>query len=44
LLAANRFIPLGAPVRWSLARSDLGGFIENSLSVHPLFALSTAPI
>ena len=44
LLAANRFIPLGAPVRWSLVRADVVGFTENPWARHPLFALSRAPM
>lgn len=44
LTAANYFIPLGAPIRWSQVRADVEGFIENSWNVHPLFPLSRAPI
>ena len=44
LLADNTFIPLGAPVRWSLVRANLAGFAENPLGVHPLFPLSGAPM
>ena len=44
LLADNTFIPLGAPVRWSLVRANLTGFAENPLAVHPLFPLSGAPM
>ena len=44
LTAANTYIPLGAPVRWSLVRGEIGGFGENGWNVHPLFPLSRAPI
>ena len=40
LLAREVYIPLGAPVRWSLVRSGLEGFSENSWSRHPLYALA----
>ncbi|MEP2735021.1 MAG: ABC transporter substrate-binding protein [Erythrobacter sp.] len=38
------FIPFGAPIRWSLVRSDVTGFEENPWGIHPLFPLSGAPI
>lgn len=44
LLAANRYIPLGAPIRWSLVRADIEAFSENPWGIHPLFPLSRAPI
>ena len=40
LIAQEVYIPLGAPVRWSLVRSGLAGFSENSWSRHPLYALA----
>ena len=40
LIAQEVYIPLGAPVRWSLVRSGLEGFSENSWSRHPLYALA----
>lgn len=40
LLSREVFIPLGAPVRWSLVRSGLEGFSENPWSRHPLYALA----
>ena len=43
LTKLNRFIPLGAPIRWSLVRAGNTGFVENQLAVHPLFPLSRAP-
>ena len=44
LNAAEAFIPLGAPLRWSLVRGGVGGFSENRWGRHPLFSLATAPI
>ncbi|MEX0341250.1 MAG: ABC transporter substrate-binding protein, partial [Erythrobacter sp.] len=44
LLAANLYIPLGAPIRWSLVRADIDAFSENPWNIHPLFPLSRAPI
>jgi ABC-type transport system substrate-binding protein len=38
------FIPFGAPIRWSLVRSDVTAFEENPWGLHPLFPLSGAPI
>jgi ABC-type oligopeptide transport system substrate-binding subunit len=43
LTALNAYIPLGAPVRWSLVRGDIEGFLENVWSFHPLFPLSQRP-
>ena len=44
LVDANLYIPLGAPVRWSLVRGGLDGFTENRWASHPLFPLSVDPI
>lgn len=44
LTALNAYIPLGAPVRWSLVRGDIEGFVENVWSFHPLFPLSQRPM
>ena len=44
LLAQNRFIPLGQPIRWALVRSGVDGFVENAWGLHPLFPFSRAPI
>lgn len=44
MLAENVFIPLGAPIRWSLVRGGLEGFDENSWAIHPLFALAQRPM
>ncbi len=38
------FISFGAPIRWSLVRSDVEAFQENGWGVHPLFPLSGSPI
>ncbi len=40
LTDANVYIPLGAPIRWSLVRGGVTGFEENRWSVHPLFPLA----
>ena len=42
--AANGFIPLGAPIRWSLVRAGFEGFVENALAVHPLPDLAGVPM
>lgn len=44
LTAKEVFIPLGAPVRWSLVRGDVFGFESNESGIHPLFPLTRAPI
>lgn len=41
LLAANTYIPLGVPVRWSLAPADAAGFAPNRWGIHPLLMLAT---
>jgi len=33
---ANFYIPLGTPIRWSLVRDRVGGFLPNSVAFHPL--------
>ncbi len=50
LAAANReltakevFIPLGAPIRFSLVRGTIAGFEANQWGFHPLFPLSQPP-
>ncbi len=40
LIAAEVFIPLGAPVRWSLVRGSVRGYLPNQWAIHPLFPLS----
>ncbi len=42
--AFNGYIPIGAPIRWSLARAEVVGFSENPWTFHPLFPLSRAPM
>jgi len=44
LLAQNVFVPLGAPIRWSLVRGGVEGFQENRWNLHPLFPFALAPI
>lgn len=34
--AATLFVPLGPPIRWSLARPGLAGFAPNAAGFHPL--------
>jgi oligopeptide transport system substrate-binding protein len=34
------YIPLGAPVRWSLVRGSIRNFLANPWGMHPLFPLS----
>lgn len=43
LTANEGFIPLGAPVRWSLVRGDVPGFAPNRWGMHPLFPLAVDP-
>ncbi len=43
LTASNAYIPLGAPIRWSLVRGGVTGFAENQWGLHPLFPLSMRP-
>lgn len=40
LMAAEVFIPLGVPVRWSLVRGAVSGYQANQWGLHPLFPLS----
>jgi len=40
-LDANLFIPLGLPVRWTLAGKGIRGLTPNSYAVHPFYPLST---
>jgi peptide/nickel transport system substrate-binding protein/oligopeptide transport system substrate-binding protein len=43
LTAANVFISLGPPVRWSAMRRDVTGFSVNRWGVHPLMPLAMLP-
>ncbi|PKP61520.1 MAG: hypothetical protein CVT87_07285 [Alphaproteobacteria bacterium HGW-Alphaproteobacteria-9] len=40
LTAREAFIPLGAPVRWSMVRGSVRNYIANPWGLHPLFPLS----
>lgn len=40
LMAREVYIPLGAPVRWSLVRGSLNNYLANQWGLHPLFPLS----
>lgn len=40
LEAENVFLPLGAPVRWSLIAGDLSGFVPNRWAIHPLLPMA----
>lgn len=40
LEAENVFLPLGAPVRWSLVAGDVSGFALNRWAIHPLLPLA----
>ena len=44
LTRENVYIPIGAPIRWSLVRGGVEGFNANRWGLHPLFPLSLAPI
>lgn len=44
LVAEDVFIPLGAPVRWSLVRGAIDAFEPNPWGVHPLFPLTGTTI
>lgn len=43
LVKREAFIPLGAPVRWSLVRGSIRNFQPNPWGMHPLFPLSQPP-
>lgn len=43
LTAANVYIPLGTPVRWSLVRDRVNGFAINSAGFHPLTGFALPP-
>lgn len=40
LVQREVYIPLGAPVRWSLVRGSLRNYLANAWGLHPLFPLS----
>lgn len=41
--SVHLFIPFGAPIRWSLVRSNVTGFEANPWAFHPLPALAEIP-
>ena len=43
LTAANIFIPLAMPLRWSLVRGDVPGYSPNPWAWHPLPDMATIP-
>lgn len=40
LVEREVYIPLGAPVRWSLVRASIRNYLPNPWGIHPLFPLS----
>jgi oligopeptide transport system substrate-binding protein len=40
LTAREVYIPIGAPVRWSLVRGSIRSYLANQWGLHPLFPLS----
>lgn len=43
LTSIEAFIPFGAPIRWSLVRSNVTGFAANRWGFHPLSPLAEVP-
>jgi ABC-type transport system substrate-binding protein len=43
LTAANVYIPLAMPLRWSLVRGDVPGYFPNAWAWHPLPDMATIP-
>lgn len=43
ITAANGFVPLARPLRWSLVRADISGFALNPWAWHPLPPLAEIP-
>lgn len=43
LSASNVFIPIGAPIRWSLWRGNAAGFALNRFAAHPLMPMALRP-
>ena len=43
ITAANGFIPLARPLRWSLVRGAITGFANNPWGLHPLLPLALTP-
>ena len=44
LTAANVYIPIGAPLRWSMVRGNVAGYAANPWAWHPLPDMATIPI
>ena len=43
LIAANVYIPIGAPLRWSLVRGSVTGYAPNAYAFHPLPPMAEIP-
>ena len=43
LTIANVYIPIGAPLRWSLVRGSVDGFLANPYAFHPLPDMAEIP-
>jgi oligopeptide transport system substrate-binding protein len=43
LAEANVYIPIGAPLRWSMVRGNVDGFAANAWAWHPLPDMATIP-
>jgi ABC-type transport system substrate-binding protein len=43
LTEANVYIPIGAPLRWSMVRGNVDGFAANARAWHPLPDMATIP-
>ncbi|MBO0749121.1 MAG: ABC transporter substrate-binding protein, partial [Porphyrobacter sp.] len=43
LTAAEVYIPIGAPLRWSMVRGNVQGFAANAWAWHPLPDMATIP-
>lgn len=43
LTAANAYIPIALPLRWSLVRGNVEGFVANPWAWHPLPDMATLP-
>ena len=43
LTAANVYIPIGAPLRWSMVRGNVDGYAANAWAWHPLPDMATIP-
>ena len=43
LTLANVYIPIGAPLRWSLVRGSVDAFVANRYAFHPLPEMAQIP-